>query len=111
MACQFVPSMLNRSVLNLSRTSPITVTGAISDSWRAKLLSSLLQPIAYVLPDDMSIAGVVHDLGSLLLGDDQRVFIEDKLARGQWASKEEIKPFEDQWRHPLKGLAVGPDVF
>lgn len=50
-----------------------------------------------------------HDLGSMILGNDQKVFLVEKIARGEYATPEELKPMEWTGRYNnigLPGLAV-----
>jgi len=45
-------------------------------------------------------------------GADQVAFLEEKIAKGEYATKEELKPFVNGNRHKDKGvggIAVGPN--
>lgn len=64
----------------------------------------LLEPIAHLMPELVEFTTSTHDLGSLVTGDDQRVFLEGKIAMGEYATEEELKPFEWGSRHADKGV-------
>lgn len=71
---------------------------------RADAMLDLLVPIASNLPEIVDMVVSTHDLGSWIIGDDQRIFLENKIANREYATAEELKPFENANRHKAKGL-------
>lgn len=54
----------------------------------------------------MTIHMSEHDLGSWLLADDQRQFINEALEEGRYLTEEDLKPFEKTiGRVEVKGVA------
>lgn len=81
-------------------------------NFRAENLLDLLEPIAQYLPDFTEFVTSTHDLGSFMPGADQVAFLEEKMAEGEYATEEELKPFVNGNRHKDKGvggIAVGPN--
>jgi len=96
------------SVTHLNPDGPSWVDGGNANRRSLDLLK-LLEPLAQYLPDSVVFTTSTHDLGSSILGDDQRLFLESKLAKGTYATEEELKPLEDRDRHKtmgINGLAV-----
>jgi hypothetical protein len=97
-------SLTDRSVLHLDPKAASYADGTVPNFRSANLLS-LLEPIAQYLPDKVEFTTSVHDLGSTALGEDQREFLEEKIQRREYASEDELKPFENIYRHKEKGIA------
>lgn len=98
------------SITHLDPHGPSWSDG-VNPNFRADDLMDLLEPIAQYLPDYVEFTTSTHDLGSLIIGDDQKVFLEEKIAKGEYATEEELRPFEDGNRHRdrgVPGLAVSP---
>jgi hypothetical protein len=73
----------------------------------------LMLPIAQYLPEATEFTTSTHDLGSWILGDDQRLLLKAKVADGKYATEEELKPFENKDRHKavgVGGLAVSGTI-
>ncbi len=68
--------------INLGPTSPLTITGARSTATRAKQLSGLVSTIAHLLPEQIEMHVSDHDLGSWILGDDQREMAMSRIRTG-----------------------------
>ena len=73
---------------------------------------SLLENIAPHLPDETRFVVSTHDTGSTQMGDDQRQYLEGKIAAGEYVDPdaEEFKWYEWNERYKKKGLpgmAVG----
>jgi hypothetical protein len=64
-----------------------------------------LEPLAQYLPDRAEFTTSTHDLGSAIPGEDQRLFLEEKIARGEYATDEELTPFKNKDRY--KAIGVG----
>lgn len=73
-------------------------------NFRARDLMALLEPIARYLPEATEFTVSTHDLGSTIIGEDQRLFLEEKIAAGEYATEEELKPYENGHRHKDKGV-------
>lgn len=56
------------------------------------------------MPDYVEFTTSVHDLGSSVLGVDQRKFLAEKIEAGEYATEEELKPFENWRRHDALGV-------
>jgi hypothetical protein len=93
------------SQIYLSPTSASSLTGERNSSARAKLLFRLVEPIAQYLPTDLSMYVSDHDLGSWILGEDQRLAAELAVAEHRYLSEADLKPFEKkEGRNKVKGL-------
>jgi len=90
-------------VTHLDPHGPSWVDGG-KPNFRADKQLILLEPLARHLPAFVEFTTSTHDLGSSVLADDQRLFLEDKIAKGEYATEEELKPFDDKDRH--KALKV-----
>jgi hypothetical protein len=62
---------------------------------RPQLLFSLLEPIAQYLPTKISFHGSDHDLGTTLLGDDQRQAAFDAIRKKRYMAEDELRGYED----------------
>jgi len=62
---------------------------------RPQLLFGLLEPIAQYLPTKISFHGSDHDLGTTLLGDDQRQAAFDAIRDKRFLTEEELRGYED----------------
>jgi hypothetical protein len=62
---------------------------------RPQLLFSLLEPIAQYLPTKISFHGSDHDLGTTLLGDDQRQAAFDAIRKKRYMTEDELRGYED----------------
>ena len=54
-----------------------------------------MEPIAQYLPTKISFHGSDHDLGSTLLGDDQRQAAFDAIRGKRYLTEEELRRYED----------------
>jgi hypothetical protein len=63
---------LRPSHINVGPTVEPSLSGQRSNAPRAKQLFNLVLPLAHLLPRDIAIHASDHDLGSWILGDDQR---------------------------------------
>jgi len=88
---------------HLNPDGPSWVDGGKAN-FRSVDLLKLLEPLAQYLPDSVVFTTSTHDLGSSILGDDQRLFLESKIAKGEYATEEELKPLEDKDRHKALGI-------
>jgi hypothetical protein len=71
----------------------------------------LLEPIAQYLPETVSFQGSDHDLGSWLLGDDQKQAALQAVREHRYFTPEEIKRFQQrEGRVEVKGLAAACPV-
>jgi hypothetical protein len=78
------------SNITLSPHSPSTIAGERGAESRPKSLFSLLEPIAQFLPADVVIYGSDHDMGSWLLGDDQRQAAKQAISAGRYLTEDEL---------------------
>ena len=62
---------------------------------RPQLLFGLLEPIAQYLPIKISFHGSDHDLGTTLLGDEQRQAAFDAIRDKRYLTEEELRGYED----------------
>ncbi|XAO24787.1 hypothetical protein I312_103593 [Cryptococcus bacillisporus CA1280] len=93
------------SQITLSPTGPSSLDGERAHSARARLLFQLIEPIAQFLPGDITLSLSDHDLGSWLLGDDQKQAALDAIRDGRYLTEEELKVYEKrEGRLPVKGL-------
>jgi len=82
------------SNITLSPHSPSSIAGERGAESRPKSLFSLLEPIAQFLPADVIIYGSDHDMGSWLLGDDQRQAAMQAIRAGRYLTEEELVVLE-----------------
>ncbi|KAK8858385.1 hypothetical protein IAR55_002612 [Kwoniella newhampshirensis] len=93
------------SQITLSPEGESSLYGERAISARPKLLFSLLRPIAQLLPADITFSMSDHDLGSWILGDDQKQAALSAVKEGRYLSEADLKPFEKkEGRQPVKGL-------
>ncbi|KIR60323.1 hypothetical protein I314_03614 [Cryptococcus bacillisporus CA1873] len=93
------------SQITLSPTGSSSLYGERAHSARARLLFQLIEPIAQFLPGDITLSLSDHDLGSWLLGDDQKQAALDAIRDGRYLTEEELKAYEKrEGRLPVKGL-------
>ncbi|WVN88726.1 uncharacterized protein L203_103939 [Cryptococcus depauperatus CBS 7841] len=93
------------SQITLSPTGASTLYGERAHSARPRLLFQLLEPIAQLLPAEISFSLSDHDLGSWLLGDDQKQAALIAIKEGRFLTEEELKGYEKrEGRMPVKGL-------
>lgn len=71
---------------------------------RPQLLFGLLEPIAQYLPAKISFHGSDHDLGTTLLGDDQRQAAFDAIRDKRYLTEDDLRGYEDEIG---KGLVKG----
>ena len=83
-------TFLSFSNITLSPHSPSSIAGERGAESRPKSLFSLLEPIAQFLPADVIIYGSDHDMGSWLLGDDQRQAARQAIRAGRYLTEEEL---------------------
>ncbi|KAL7421169.1 hypothetical protein Q5752_004054 [Cryptotrichosporon argae] len=81
-----------------------TTKGGQMDHSRADEMRLLLEGIAPYLPAQTDILVSLHDLGSTLTGHDQQLFLEDKIRKGEYATAEDLKLFQNGQRHADKGV-------
>jgi hypothetical protein len=86
---------LTDSEMVLDPKGPSIIQGDRGFATRPKLLFDLLEPIAQYLPTKISLQGSDHDLGSTLLGDDQRQACSKAISEKRYLSEEELKGLED----------------
>ncbi|KAK1922899.1 glycosyl transferase family 90-domain-containing protein [Papiliotrema laurentii] len=101
--CQALKTQDSSFITHLDPHGPSWSDG-VNPNFRADDLMDLLEPIAQYLPDYVEFTTSTHDLGSLIIGDDQKVFLEEKIAKGEYATEEELRPFEDGNRHRDRGV-------
>lgn len=100
--------------LQVGPNVPTSRTGLRSDATRAKQFQVLVEPLANLLPTDINIHVSDHDLGSWIVGADQRdvalsrvhnALKEDGtgLNRVRHLSGSELKRFENKNRQEMKG--------
>ncbi|ODN95887.1 hypothetical protein L198_04506 [Cryptococcus wingfieldii CBS 7118] len=82
------------SHITLSPTTASSLYGERAHSSRARWLFELLEPIAQYLPGEVTLSLSDHDLGSWLLGDDQKQAALEAIEEGRYLTEEEIKGFE-----------------
>ncbi|WVQ80599.1 hypothetical protein IAT38_002704 [Cryptococcus sp. DSM 104549] len=93
------------SQITLSPDSASSLYGERAHSARPRLLFNLLEPIAQFLPAELTLSLSDHDLGSWLLGDDQKQAALTAIKEGRYLSEEDLKPYEKrEGRMPVKGL-------
>jgi hypothetical protein len=86
--------MLNSSKISLSPHGPSTISGDRGNTSRPLSLFHLLEPIAQFLPADVRFHGSDHDMGSWLLGDDQRQAALQAIKDGRYLGQDELALFE-----------------
>lgn len=95
------------SEVHVSKEGESSLTGNRASSARGKLLFSLISSLGPLLPCDLTIHISDHDLGSWLLGDDQRELLLDAARNGRYVDPEtELKPLENKQRDVVKTLEV-----
>ncbi|ORX41228.1 glycosyl transferase family 90-domain-containing protein [Kockovaella imperatae] len=92
------------SNLHLGPNTPVKVDGG-NPNFRGHALGELLQDLRHLLPDEVVLAGSTHDLGSTMMGDDQRQYLETKIAAGEYVDPhdEAFKRLEWNLRHGDRG--------
>ena len=96
---------LRISILRLGpQQEPIADGG--NPNFRSKDIRGLLKYIAPLLPEATKIVISTHDMGSTMMGDDQRQFLEGMIAAGEYVDpdSEEMKRLEWNMRYKKKGL-------
>ncbi|AAW43180.1 hypothetical protein CNBD0460 [Cryptococcus deneoformans B-3501A] len=94
------------SQITLSPIRQSSLYGERAHSLRARLLFQLIEPIAQFLPGDITFSLSDHDLGSWLLGDDQKQAALDAIRNGRYLTEEELEVYEKrEGRQAVKGLA------
>ncbi|KAL7423567.1 hypothetical protein Q5752_001147 [Cryptotrichosporon argae] len=83
-------------------TGDVTSTGM--EHRRRTDMRNLLSGIVRYLPARTRMVHSLHDMGSGLPGEDQRRFLEDKILRGEYATAEELKYYENVHRHAQKNI-------
>ena len=73
-------------------------------NYRAEKLFPMLEPLVPYLPASVSFTMTAHDIGALLPGEDQKAFLKEKIAMGEYATREELKPLE--WNHRHEAIGV-----
>ncbi|WWD18275.1 hypothetical protein CI109_102725 [Kwoniella shandongensis] len=100
-----LPETKHTAQITLSPTAASSLYGERKISARPRLLFSLLEPIAQHLPADVTFTMSDHDLGSWILGDDQKQAALAAVREGRYLSEADLKPFEKrEGRQPVKGL-------
>ncbi|WVF69398.1 hypothetical protein IAT40_004175 [Kwoniella sp. CBS 6097] len=91
--------------ITLSPDGPSKLFGDRAHSARPRLLFKLLEPIAQYLPSELTFSLSDHDLGSWLLGDDQKQAALQAIRDGRYLTEEELKAFEKrEGRVKVKGF-------
>jgi hypothetical protein len=91
--------------MDLSPTSKSSISGERGTSSRQVDLFDLLEPIAQYLPKPIEIHVSDHDMGSWLLGEDQRLAAEEAVREGRYLTTAELKALEKrEGRRPVNGL-------
>ncbi|WWD04614.1 hypothetical protein V865_002685 [Kwoniella europaea PYCC6329] len=110
------PEMFNKRVNDLTETQhvahitlspdgPSSLFGERKISARPRLLFQLLEPIAQYLPKEVTFTLSDHDLGSWILGDDQKQAALQAISEGKYLTEAELKQLEKrEGRQPVKGL-------
>ncbi|WWC88904.1 uncharacterized protein L201_003819 [Kwoniella dendrophila CBS 6074] len=110
------PEMFNKRVNELTKTEHVahitlspdsesSLYGRRAHSARPRLLFQLLEPIAQYLPKEVTFTLSDHDLGSWILGDDQKQAAFAAIKSGTYLSESELKQLEKrEGRQPVKGL-------
>ena len=110
-------SSFPRSHITVGPTVEPSLSGERSTAPRAKQLFNLLLPLAHLLPTDISIHASDHDLGSWILGDDQRQLALTRINTAKKAdgtglnqvkffSPNDLKRLEDRKRNGHPGWFV-----
>lgn len=93
------------SHITLSPDGPSSLFGERKISARPRLLFQLLEPIAQYLPKEVTFTLSDHDLGSWILGDDQKQAALQAISEGKYLTEAELKQLEKrEGRQPVKGL-------
>ncbi|GFZ45441.1 hypothetical protein JCM24511_03167 [Saitozyma sp. JCM 24511] len=82
--------------ISLSPSGEATISGERASSSRGRHLRDLLAPLAELLPTEITITVSDHDLGSWLLGDDQRQAALKAARKGRYLSEASLKGFEQR---------------
>ncbi|WRT67552.1 uncharacterized protein IL334_004524 [Kwoniella shivajii] len=91
--------------ITLSPDGPSSIYGQRAHSARPRLLFQLLEPIAQYLSREVTFTISDHDLGSWILGDDQKQAASDAIREGRYLSEQDLKVLEKrEGRQPVKGL-------
>ena len=69
--------------------------GPRGSATRPQQLFGLLEPIAQYLPTKIAFHGSDHDLGSTLLGDDQRQAALEAIRGKRYLTEEDLRRYED----------------
>jgi len=69
--------------------------GPRGSATRPQQLFGLLEPIAQCLPTKIAFHGSDHDLGSTLLGDDQRQAALEAIRGKRYLTEKELRRYED----------------
>jgi len=85
---------LNNSEIVLDPKGQSRIQGSRGFASRPQLLFQLLQPIAQFLPNKISFYGSDHDLGSTLLGDDQRQAAFEAIRNKMYLTDEDLSRHE-----------------
>ncbi|KAG7529747.1 hypothetical protein FFLO_05436 [Filobasidium floriforme] len=83
----------------------ITISGAKAQSSRPTSMKNLIQGFLGYLPEgfEVEFTGSDHDLGSQVLGQDQRERALELAVKGEHFSEDELKRLQDLKRTPIKG--------
>lgn len=91
----------------------VSITGDRATASRPKSMLGMIEGFRHFLPEDFSldITGSDHDLGSWVLGQDQRDRAVELVKQGRYFDPEELKALEDHKRNPFVGWfeACAPD--
>ncbi|WVR06184.1 hypothetical protein IAU60_003214 [Kwoniella sp. DSM 27419] len=100
-----VESATHTAHITLSPDGESKLFGDRAHFARPRLLFRLMQPLAQYLPSEVTFSLSDHDLGSWLLGDDQKQAALTAISEGRYLSEEDLKPLEKkEGRRPVKGL-------
>jgi hypothetical protein len=89
-----IPKLTNSEIV-LDPKGKSHAKGTRGFATRPQLLFGLLEPIAQYLPTKISFHGSDHDLGTTLLGADQRQAAFDAIRGKRYLTEEESKRYED----------------
>ena len=93
------------SQIDLDPEGPSSISGERATASRPASFFGFLEPIAQYLPTAIEIHGSDHDMGSWLLGNDQRLAALNAIREGRFLTEEELKPLEKRLqRVEIEGL-------